>query len=143
MLPMIDSMQHRFVIRPELGMVFLEYFGKISSEALILGQHQVILHPDYRQSFNILADFRQAGLTLNSQEMQFAVDLLARNRDVSQQFSRLALLVKRDVDYGLCRMWSFLADAIYADVAVFRNEKDAFAWVGLDPGFDLRGLFNP
>jgi len=44
---------------------------------------------------------------------------------------RMAILVTRDIDYGLARMWKTFADGLLAyDSALFRDYDEAIRWLG-------------
>lgn len=45
-------------------------------------------------------------------------------------FSRLALLLRRDLEFGLARMWGVFMEGRWdATVGIFRSRDDAVAWL--------------
>jgi hypothetical protein len=135
-------MKLQFVISPELGVNFIRFTGRIRFKDLLEGQHLVLQHPDYRPSYHSFTDLRQARLELSSQEVQRFRECLQHNKDTSGALGRMAMVVDREVDYGLCRMWCFLADQLYAGQDVFRDSTLALDWLDLSPDFDLNSLFE-
>ena len=50
--------------------------------------------------------------------------------------SRVAILVKRELDYGIARMFTAFADQMDVSYQVFRNEAEAHAWLAGPPNTD-------
>ena len=61
-------------------------------------------------------------------EIQQAVELTAQNSD-TWRGARLAVLVARDVDYGIARMFGALASRLELEYEVFRDQDAALDWL--------------
>ena len=65
-------------------------------------------------------------------ELREAVQLVERSRE-RWAGSRVAVLVARELDFGIARMFSVFAEQIEAEYAAFRDEASARAWLAEMP----------
>lgn len=81
-------------------------------------------------SYAMIYDFRGANWFPTTDDLSRFV---ARARNLSASHGprgRVALLVARDVAYGMGRMYSVLAESAGIDANVFRSHEEAEAWLG-------------
>ena len=71
-------------------------------------------------------DFRKSQLDLSTEEMR---TLAAKTKQLSQGYSKVALLAGSDLSYGLSRMFEVLREQDYSDIYVFRDEDKAMEWI--------------
>ncbi len=120
-------------IDSEAGVVFVRGEGAITCADLERYCVGVVRDPAYRAGMHELADFRGArdgGLTPG--DLYKLRDL---NKSLADQLapSRLAYVVDSDLGFGLARMFGALSEESPVDHAVFRELKEARAWLGLPP----------
>jgi len=63
-----------------------------------------------------------------SDELRDAADSVAKGNHVWNE-SRTAVLVKRDLDFGIARMFQVYADGIGMSYEIFRDEAAAIEWL--------------
>jgi len=88
----------------------------------------VFTHPSYVPGCKLLVDHQQLEMAhLSSEDVQ-AIASLSRARKDSFGKSLMAILVSRDVDFGLVRMWEAYASTdLERKVMVFRDREKAVA----------------
>ena len=64
----------------------------------------------------------------SSGELRQAVDIVQRTRELWAG-SRTAILVTRDLDFGIARMFGAFAESVDVEYRVFRDERTAFEWL--------------
>lgn len=86
--------------------------------------------PDYRPEANSLCDVREAGgEAFAGAEIRRIVDAVLEHRGAPPG-TRTAILVGRDLTYGLARMFEQQLEAESpSDVMVFRDMDEAMAWL--------------
>lgn len=117
--------------------VALEYDPKAGLWTLTSGEMfdlaevaDLIEKTDWKAARRFLWDFR--GLTKgpdSSVELRDAVDLVNRTRDLWAG-SQTAIVVARDLDFGIARMFSAFAEQVDVEYQVFRDEDAARQWLG-------------
>ena len=87
-------------------------------------------HPDYRPDANSLCDLRGAGVeAFTGPEVRRIVDAVLEHRGAPPGI-RTAIVVGRDLSYGLARMFAQQLEAESpSDVMVFRDMDEAMAWL--------------
>ncbi len=85
--------------------------------------------PDYRPEGNSLWDLREAGVeAFSAAEIRHIVGTVLTHRGAPPG-TRTAIVVGRDLTYGLARMFAQQLEAQSpSDVAVFRDMDEAMAW---------------
>jgi hypothetical protein len=68
----------------------------------------------------------------SSPEIRGAAGLVERSQDLWAG-SRVAVVVSRDFDFGLARMFSAFAEEIDVEYRAFRDEASALGWLGERP----------
>ena len=105
----------------------------ILTDCEILEHKQKILKdPDFRPGMRELSDVRKVErLDITSEGVQRFVaqdaddTLLHRNH-------RIAIVAQEDVVFGMARMYAMMTENNLGDVMVFRDMKDAIAWLGIE-----------
>ena len=94
---------------------------------------ELVEKTDWRASKRYLWDFRDLRSGPGkSEDLHNGVDLLELNRALWAG-SRAALLVERDIDFGIARMFQALAEGMGVEYQVFRDEQTARAWLEVAP----------
>jgi hypothetical protein len=116
-----------YSIDPDQRFVMSRIWGAVTNDEV--DQHNEGLRSDplFDPTYRQLADMTDVTLNLVS-----ADNVRETARD--QYFApgaRRALVVSDDTTFGLCRMYATYAESLGQVVRVFRERKDAEAWLGL------------
>ena len=91
-------------------------------------------HPDWAPGLEILVDCSKSDLSgLSAADVRNASEAVVV---LGEQFGtgRAAMVVGRDVDFGMVRMWELLtADKVPFEFCVFRNLAEACEWLEVVP----------
>jgi hypothetical protein len=101
--------------------------GNISYADLVAAQSALFADPQFNAAFDHLLVFSDATASFTSEE---AGDLA--RADIFT--GRRAVVVSRDFDYGLARMWQIHSELARpeAPIKVFNNEEEALVWIIAD-----------
>lgn len=111
----------RIVVHTAVGPMTTAAFGQARTEVLAL--------PDERGQWPALWDLRSASLSAITYSELSTMVHGAKAVLSSTPPGRTALLVARDVDFGVGRMYEALADGLPRKCRVFKSERDAVAWL--------------
>jgi hypothetical protein len=103
--------------------------GQVSQEEIEEALEQVYVRPDFRPEADILCDLRGADLRrMSGGIIKGIVGFVSKHRS-DYPGVRTAIVVGRELDFGLARMYEQRVEASYpADVRVFRDRDDAEIW---------------
>jgi hypothetical protein len=88
---------------------------------------------DWKTSKSYVWDFRALVKGPDStDEVRQSVDLVRRTHELWAG-SRAAIVVARDVDFGIARMFGAYADEIDVEYRVFREKRSALEWLRSSP----------
>jgi hypothetical protein len=88
---------------------------------------ELFAHPDYSTTLDVIYDCRQADLSaISAGALRDLAGFLAA-RDYRPR--RSAMVVSRDVDYGVARMWAVYAKPGPTEREVFRNIAETRDWI--------------
>ncbi len=115
------------VERAHQGFVRITVSGIVDADSLLSTYSSLL---DEHAGTYRLWDYRNADLSkLTGYDLTNIVDVVAEKEGGDTKV-RVALVVGREVDYGVSRMYEVLAEARYpAEVAVFRDASEAEAWL--------------
>ena len=123
-------MKYKFFIDKEINVSFAKFEGEITSN--ILGEYirESYNDPDWQKNQNSLCDLREADLLLSSDEMNEIVRSYAQD----DQANKLAMIVSRDLEFGMSRMFEILTEdkGIWKEYKIFRNITEAKQWLGIE-----------
>ncbi|MFW5798553.1 MAG: hypothetical protein ACOCXX_02750 [Planctomycetota bacterium] len=123
-------MPFEYHIDTDRARIIERFTGDIGLSELMALFDQVFADPLMQSHFNGLADFSRASLDVNFTE---ASDVIQRLRGETRAArGRWAVITTSPADYGTVRMMQQLGDDITREVAFFRDEETALAW--LDDG---------
>lgn len=89
--------------------------------------------PRYVPGMAILVDNRARAAGAKAAYVK-AMAVASRRHAHLFENTRCALVVSRDVQYGMSRMYELCAEGGPIETAVFRSVEDAEAWLGILPG---------
>lgn len=82
--------------------------------------------PDYTDPLPMIVDYRQVEKVGNVDIVRETTEKLAHFSGVV--FTKMAMLVSSELQFGVFRMASAYTDIVGIDMAVFKNEEDALVW---------------
>ena len=117
-------------INPKTGLIAFTADGKIGVEQIIDALEKMFDDPGFRKGADVMWDFRQAQIEItDSNEVRKMISYMKKNVDRRGTGYRLALIVARDTDYGIGRMYEAYSEGLYYTVKTFRNESEARSWL--------------
>jgi hypothetical protein len=120
----------RLSVDPERGIVELHPEGGSSFEAWAAELEAVLKHPEYRPGFHFLVDHH--GRTPTTADARRMVAFIGE-REAAFAGSRWAIVVHRDVDFGMARMVEALAEDQPTTIRVFRDREEGLRWLRSEP----------
>lgn len=103
--------------------------GEITFEEIKSSYKTVLTHPDFQKDMHSIWDFRNADASkFNSQD----VIRLARYFETqlkNRTDFKVAVIVSRDLEYGLSRMYQVAAADLPAKIEIFFRFEDAKTWI--------------
>jgi len=116
-----------YSIDPNQKLVMSRIWGTVTNDEV--GQHnrQLRADPLFDPTYRQLADM--SDVTVNMVTFN-NVQETARDQYFAPG-TRRALVVSNDTTFGLCRMYATYAEGLGQVVTVFRDRKEAEAWLGL------------
>jgi len=121
-------------INPGTGLIVLTVSGNNRLKDIIQALKDMLVDPQYKKSADILWDFRDITTPhTNSQEIRELVSFIRKNRHVRGSGYRVALVVSRDLDYGIARMYDAYSEGLPFQMKIFREFDEAYSWVDSQP----------
>ncbi len=118
------------VIDRTKGLVTHTGTGSLSVEEITKAFEARIENPDFRTGMKVLWDFSGATLSsLSTSGVRRLVGLNTKHAD-ARGGGMSAIVVSRDVDYGICRMFETLAQDLPWRTTVFRDLESAMRCLG-------------
>lgn len=114
------------------GFVRIVLVGEQSLEEIKQAFSSLLEHPDYRPGMNRLWDIREASVSSLTADQLRDIERHARALEPTPEHLRVAVLVSRDVDFGVIRMLESLANEkapVTVDSCVCRDLAEAEEWV--------------
>lgn len=129
---MSDGIEYR--IDRAGGYVFVRIRGRIDDRRLLEGYRRLYSDPEWRPGLHEFVDTRGArGPDLSARALRDLADLTIQHTGGTRIPFRTAVVVERDVGFGLARMYEAFSDGSGEDVRVFRDVAEALDWLAL-PG---------
>jgi hypothetical protein len=67
---------------------------------------------------------------MSSADIKRIADLIIKYRDKIGQ-SKAAIVISKDVTFGMARMFQVFVEQSSIDIAIFRNMEEALRWLGV------------
>ena len=115
----------------EAGLLIIVVEGELVFEEL-LSFLKAVYEDDFFPSGSLF-DMRAATSSDASTSQMRSLVALIEQRRRNPGPSRWAIVVSRDVDFGLSRMFEVFADKIPTDICVFRDIDEAKQWLAEGP----------
>ena len=120
-----------YKIDVELGCIFVKWSGVVTAHDIIEFNREIEKDPGYRSGLNRLVDLRQSTFRMSAQDIKEVVGHVFKKRDTAEGPRKGAMVVGRDLEYGLLRMVNALTDQMQSEMRPFRRIEEAVVWLGL------------
>ncbi len=104
--------------------------GTVTEDDFIDQVTKQINDSDYRFEMNTIYDLRNCRYEGGHEKLKDLARKMVVS-DIIKQPSKTAIIADRDLEYGLARVYSALAEDSKVDYEVFRSCKDAMCWLEL------------
>ena len=121
-------MTFQYVIDISTNLIRETWSGSVNLQQLFDCSQLEWADPNYRKQMNMLSDFRAAKLDISHEELRGFADYLGRHEAVQ----RHAIVVSRQVGFGVARMFTSLSEAsspYWNSLRVFFDFDEAERWV--------------
>ncbi|HTE40920.1 MAG TPA: hypothetical protein VK629_08815 [Steroidobacteraceae bacterium] len=121
-------MPYQFVIDKAAKVVRETWTGVVTVADLKESSRAEWAHPDFQKDLNMISDFRRGSVEISTEEMWGLVSWFGQSEWVGKH----ALVVSREVGFGLARMFSTISEGQkhYSDsLQVFYSYEDAEKWL--------------
>ena len=125
-------MPFQFVIDIPANLIRETWTGSVCLENLFESCKLEWADPRYRKQMSMLSDFRAARIDITHEELRGFADFMGRQEAVQ----RHAIVVSRQVGFGLARMFTSLSEAsspYWDSLRVFFDFDEAERWVATPP----------
>lgn len=117
-------------IDPESGLVVFTVTGSGKVTDMIKALEELFIAPGYRKNADIMWDFSQwREEPPEARELRELVNFIDRNREKRGAGYRVCIVVSRDLDYGLARMFEAYAENLPFTLRIFRKRSQAESWL--------------
>lgn len=114
----------------EKGYVWIRLYGKQTLETLQQAYYKLLEMPEYRVGMRRVWDIRQADLSQMTANELRRLGTTSRDPESGTGKTKVAVLVGRDVEYGVMRMLQALGgETMPVTVAVFRSAEETEEWI--------------
>lgn len=103
--------------------------GEITFEEIKSSYKTVTAHPDFQEGMYVIWDIRDADASkFDSQDVVRLARYFETQLNDRTDF-KVAVIVSRDLEYGLSRMYQVAAADLPAKIEIFINLEDAKIWI--------------
>ena len=103
--------------------------GELSVEKIRTAFAARLEHPDYRPGMKVLWDCSKATLSSMSADEIWELAEFNNRRADTRGMGKSAIVVSKDGDFGVGRMFEFYACGLPWETAVFRDLESAMRWL--------------
>ncbi len=123
-------MEHTITFDLDKCLVNIQTKGDGDARGIITFFKDIVAHPQWKPGLKILLDHRK--LKIDTLKMDGIQSISTFFKQIGPKFGdgKLALVMQRDIDFGLARTWEILtADDVDIAIAVFRSIDEASRWL--------------
>jgi hypothetical protein len=119
-----------FRIDAESGVVYTNVQGLVSADDILEALKSIMGHPEFRPGLNGLADLRNIEGDLFSGDVRKIAELMIEFRKKIGS-SKTAVIVSKDVTFGMARTYQVFAEKSSIKTEIFRDKDEALQWLGI------------
>ncbi len=124
-----------YTIIPDQKIAYIKAWGKVVVDEIMIEGARMFAETEWENGFNILCDYREkTDFNLRNEDVEKVVDQDNKHEHLFDK-SKLAIVAKSDLVFGLSRMWEMLSLDSNLTKMVFRDINDTESWLGLDLSF--------
>lgn len=116
-------------IDPDSNLITYTVTGDMTLAEVQSAVEQAVERPDFRLGMNSLWNLKEARIAISMPELPSMISHLAGIDERRGTGFKVAILVRRNEDFGLSSLFEMNAYSLPFDVQVFRNSKEALDWV--------------
>ena len=103
--------------------------GEITFEEAKSSYEKVLTHPDFHEHIYTIWDIRDADASKFESQDVIRLARFFETQIKNRAKYKVAVIVSRDLEYGLSRMYQVAAADLPAKIGIFINLEDAIKWV--------------
>jgi hypothetical protein len=103
--------------------------GEITFEEIKSSYKAVLSHPDFQENIRVIWDLRDADASEIDRQDVIRLARYFETQLKNRAEFKVAVIVSRDVEFGLSRMYQVAAADLPAKIGIFINLEDAKKWV--------------
>ena len=120
---------HKKIILPDGPLIFTAS-GAITGKEVLQALRELLNDPECKTSMDILWNFRAVTTRIvDAQEIKDLVNFIRTNQTKRGSDYRVALVVSRDMDYGLVRMYKAYSQDLPFQLRIFEELEEAESWL--------------
>ena len=124
-----------YTIAPDQKIAYIKAWGKVAVDEIMIEGARMFAETEWENGFNILCDYRETtDFNLSYEDVNKVVWQDKKHEHLFDK-SKLAIVAKSDLVFGLSRMWEMRSQDSKLTKKVFRDMNDAESWLGLDLSF--------
>lgn len=118
-----------FSIDPDTDLITFTVRGDLSLDEVRNALENQFDHPHFRKGMNAMWNLKEARIKITMVELPELISAIQAMSDQRGKGFKVALLVRSNEDFGLSSLFEMSAYVLPFAVRVFRNSKEAAAWV--------------
>jgi hypothetical protein len=121
------------VVDKKASVVIHTVTGEITFQKIKSSYESVCSHPDFKENMNSIWDIRDADASKFDSQEVIKIARYFETQTKTRAKYKAAVIVSRDLEYGLSRKYQVAAADLPAKIGIFINLDEAKKWVaGLD-----------
>jgi hypothetical protein len=122
------------LIDPAAGLITYKVTGDLELDDIRKALEGLYQNPDFRPGMNALWEIKNGTISVTATELPELIELLKRLADKRGSGYRAAIVVRRNMDFGLSTVFQMHAYSLPFEIKVFQSLTQAKRWVaGEDP----------
>lgn len=122
-------MQISIHYEPEQNVLYSKATGAASIED-IMGYYSKIEHMNFKPGYSVLVDCSEVSSGISFDDIVLIVERRSElHREIGPE--KIAIVAKKDVVFGLARVFGSMIEQKNIEANVFRDEEKALQWLGL------------
>ena len=103
--------------------------GKMTFEEIKSSYEAVLTHPDFKDNLNSIWDLRDADVSKFDSQDVIKIARFFETQTKNRTKYKAAIIVSRDLEYGLSRKYQVAAADLPAKIGIFIDLEEAKKWV--------------
>ena len=117
------------VVDKKASVMIYTVTGKMTVEEIKSSYESVRSHPDFQENMNSIWDLRGADASKFDSQDVIKVARYFETQTKNRAVYKTAVIVSRDLEYGLSKIYQVAAADLPAKIGVFNNLEEAKKWI--------------